>query len=68
MDRLKIPVHIIAGDHDRKSGTLDLFRKYLEPDLYRAVDLRGFRLLVLNALASLGPNENVTKGPGPSWR
>jgi hypothetical protein len=50
LDRLTLPVHIIAGDHDRKAGTLDLFRLYLERDLYRAFTLRGFRLLFLNAM------------------
>jgi hypothetical protein len=50
LDRLTLPVHIITGDHDRKTGTLHLFQRYLEPQLYRAVSLRGFRLLFLNAL------------------
>jgi len=50
LDRLSLPVNVIAGDHDRKAGTLDLFREYLQPDLYRALTLRGFRLLFLNAL------------------
>lgn len=50
LDRLTLPVHIITGDHDRKAGTLDLFQRYLEPDLYRAFTLRGFRLLFLNAM------------------
>ncbi|MDQ2712740.1 MAG: metallophosphoesterase [Acidobacteriota bacterium] len=34
LKRLRIPVHIITGDHDKKSGALDPFRQYLEPDLY----------------------------------
>jgi hypothetical protein len=38
-----------TDDHDGK-GSLDMFRQYLEPDLYRAVDLRNFRLLFLNAM------------------
>jgi Icc protein len=50
LNRLRVPVHAITGDHDRKAGSLDLFRQYLEPDLYRSVDLRGFRLLFLNAM------------------
>ena len=50
LDRLKLPVHSITGDHDRKSGTLDPFRQYLEPDLYRSIHLKGFRLLFLNAM------------------
>ncbi len=50
LDRLKLPAHVIVGDHDRKSGTLDAFRNCLEPDLYRCLDLKGFRLLFLNAM------------------
>jgi len=50
LDRLVLPVHVIAGDHDRKAGTLDYFRRYLEPEPYRAVALQTFRLLFLNAM------------------
>jgi Icc protein len=50
LDGLRLPVHAIAGDHDRKAGTLELFQKYLEMDLYRAVDVGRFRLLFLNAM------------------
>ena len=50
LTHLRVPVHAITGDHDRKTGSLDLFRRYLEPDLYRAIDLRGFQLLFLNAM------------------
>jgi len=50
LEKLQMPVHIITGDHDSKPGTLDLFRKYLELNLYRAVELRSFRLLFLNAM------------------
>lgn len=57
LDRLSMPVHIITGDHDRKAGTLDLFRRYLEPDLYRAFTLREFRLLFLNALDGRTPKD-----------
>ena len=48
--QLKMPVYAITGDHDKKSGALDLFQRYLEPDLYQAIDCKGFRLLFLNAL------------------
>ena len=57
LDRLTLPVHVITGDHDRKAGTLDLFQQYLQPDLYRALTLRGFRLLFLNALDGRSPKE-----------
>lgn len=50
LDRLRVPVHSITGDHDRKAGTLDFFRQYLETDLYRVIDLKGFRLFFLNAM------------------
>ena len=55
LDQLKLPVHVITGDHDRKSGTLDLFRRYMEPNLYRSFDLPGFRLLFLNAMDAPDP-------------
>lgn len=29
---LAIPLHVIPGDHDIKTGSLDLFRRYLEPE------------------------------------
>lgn len=57
LDRLTLPVHIITGDHDKKAGTLCLFKKYLEPELYRARTLRGFRLLFLNALDGASPRD-----------
>jgi 3',5'-cyclic-AMP phosphodiesterase len=50
LDRLTLPVHIIAGDHDKKSGTLQQFGRYLESELYRARTLRKFRLFFLNAM------------------
>ena len=50
LNGLAMPLHIITGDHDRKAGDLDLFRRYLETDLFRAVSLRGFLLLFLNAM------------------
>ena len=50
LDRLKLPVQVITGDHDKKAGTLDLFTQYLDKDLYRALTIRGFRLLFLNAV------------------
>ncbi len=55
LDQLNLPVHVITGDHDRQSGTLDLFRRYLEPNLYRAIDMRGIRLLFLNAMDAPDP-------------
>ena len=57
LDRLQIPVHIITGDHDRKAGSLHLFRRYLQPELHRSVHLREFRLLFLNAMDGTTPKE-----------
>ncbi len=57
LDRLKIPVHIITGDHNRKSGTLAPFQQYLEPDLYRSLDLGGLRFLFLDAMDA--PESNM---------
>ena len=34
IDRLEIPLEIIPGDHDAKSGSLDLYRQWLEPELW----------------------------------
>lgn len=50
LTRLHVPVHVIAGDHDKKGGSLDLFRQSLEENLYRARDIGGFRLPFLNAM------------------
>lgn len=50
LDRLTLPVHSIPGDYDKKSGTLAGFQQYLERELYRARNLKGFQLLFLNAL------------------
>lgn len=55
LKRLEMPVGIITGDHDKKTGSLDLFQQYLEPRLYRAVSVRDFRLLFLNALDGEAP-------------
>ncbi len=57
LDRLKLPVHIITGDHDKKGGSLALFKRYLEPELYRTTDRNGFRLLFLNAMDGKKPEE-----------
>lgn len=55
LDRLQLPAEAIAGDHDALSGDLNSFQQYLEPDLYRARDLQGYRLLFLNALDGKTP-------------
>lgn len=55
LDRLQLPFHAIAGDHDKLPGDLSFFQQYLESDLYRVRDLRGYRLLFLNALDGKTP-------------
>ncbi len=50
LNKLPMPVYAITGDHDKKAGSLNLFQQYLEPDMCRAVNVRGFRLLFLNVM------------------
>lgn len=50
LHRLKLPVHIITGDHDRKSGALAHFREFLQPELYRSTTFGRFALFFLNAM------------------
>jgi 3',5'-cyclic-AMP phosphodiesterase len=49
IDKLKIPLEILPGDHDAKSGSLDLYRRWLEPELWRARSVGGYRCIFLNA-------------------
>jgi Icc protein len=49
IDRLEIPLEILPGDHDAKSGGLDLYRQWLEPELWRARSVAGCRCIFLNA-------------------
>jgi 3',5'-cyclic-AMP phosphodiesterase len=49
IDRLEIPLEIIPGDHDAKSGGLDLYRQWLEPELWRARSVGGYRCIFLNS-------------------
>jgi len=49
IDRLEIPLEIIPGDHDAKSGSLDLYRQWLEPELWRARSVGGYRCIFLNS-------------------
>jgi hypothetical protein len=50
IDRLAIPLQILPGDHDAKNGGLDLYRRWLEPDLWRAQSIGGYRCLFLDAV------------------
>ncbi|KWV57626.1 hypothetical protein AS156_38600 [Bradyrhizobium macuxiense] len=49
IDRLTIPLEIIPGDHDSKTGSLDLYRRWLEPELWRSRSIGSYRCLFLNA-------------------
>jgi 3',5'-cyclic-AMP phosphodiesterase len=49
VERLTIPIEIIPGDHDAKTGSLDLYRRYLEPELWRSRSISSYRCLFLNA-------------------
>ena len=49
-DRLRIPLEVRTGDHDRKSGTLDAYTKVVEPRLWRTRVVGPYRCLFLNSL------------------
>jgi 3',5'-cyclic-AMP phosphodiesterase len=49
IDPLAIPLEVLPGDHDAKSGNLDLYRQWLEPELWRARSVGGYRCVFLNA-------------------
>jgi 3',5'-cyclic-AMP phosphodiesterase len=49
---LQIPVHVIPGDHDAKSESLEFFRNYPTSDLYRSFRLGDYYLVFLNAVDS----------------
>jgi hypothetical protein len=49
IDQLQIPLEILPGDHDAKSGNLDLYRQWLEPELWRSRSIGGYRCVFLNA-------------------
>jgi Icc protein len=49
IDRLEIPLEVLPGDHDTKSGGLDLYQQWLEPELWRARSVGGYRCIFLNA-------------------
>jgi calcineurin-like phosphoesterase family protein len=49
IDPLAVPLEILPGDHDAKSGNLDLYRQWLEPELWRARSIGGYRCVFLNA-------------------
>ncbi|GJE61369.1 metallophosphoesterase family protein [Methylobacterium trifolii] len=61
LDRLRLPVHVITGDHDMEGGGLDAFHDGLGvPRLPYAVDVSGIRCLFLDIC---GPGSG-----GPDFR
>ena len=61
LDGLRLPVHVITGDHDMEGGSLDAFYAGLGvPRLPYAVDVRGVRCLFLDLC---GPGSG-----GPDFR
>jgi hypothetical protein len=67
ISKLAVPVQCIAGDHDRKQGSLALFKNYLAPQPYRAIRLREFLLLFLNALDGPSPKDFDLSSEQFSW-
>jgi 3',5'-cyclic-AMP phosphodiesterase len=53
IDRLKRPVHVIPGDHDREPGTLDAFYSMLALErLPKAASINGYRCLFLDIVSA----------------
>lgn len=50
IDQLRVPLLIVPGDHDVKSGSLDLYTKYLMPAPYQSFTVDRYRLIFLDAL------------------
>jgi Icc protein len=52
VDRLAIPLYVIPGDHDIKTGSLHWFRTYLEPEPVRSFDAGQYQCIFLNSVDS----------------
>jgi predicted phosphodiesterase len=52
LESLAVPVYAIPGDHDRKTGTLALFRKHLAAEPLQAFTLAEYRFVFCNSLDS----------------
>ncbi|OKO81393.1 hypothetical protein AC628_07140 [Bradyrhizobium sp. NAS96.2] len=63
IERLTIPSEIIPGDHDAKTGSLDLYCRCLEPALWRSRSISSYRCLFLNARDN-GRPKGFGIGPG----
>jgi len=51
---LSIPSHAILGDHDFKTGSLQLFKKYLRSNTHYSFDLDRYHFVFLNAVGGGG--------------
>jgi Icc protein len=52
INQLIIPLHAIPGDHDIKTGSLDLFQRYLEPVPVQSVVFGRYDCIFLNSVDS----------------
>lgn len=50
LDQLRLPRHIIPGDHDIQTGSLEMFQKYLEPKLPKSFAADCYRCIFLNSV------------------
>jgi hypothetical protein len=50
LEGLHLPVHILPGDHDIQSGSLELFRQWLEPELPKSLIIGRYRCVFLNSV------------------
>jgi len=63
LERCKIPVHVIPGDHDRKPGHLDAFYQRLRvPALPNATTVAGYRCLFLDVVSAGGGGPDFALG------
>ncbi len=62
LDGLRLPIHALPGDHDIQSGSLDLFKQYLEPGLPKSFVAGRCRCVFLNSVDIEG-KEGFGHGP-----
>lgn len=52
IDHLRLPVHVLLGDHDIQSGNLGMFHRWLEPVLPKSFVAGGYRCVFLNSVGT----------------
>ena len=62
LEGLRLPIRALPGDHDIQSGSLDLFKQYLEPGLPKSFVAGGCRCVFLNSVDIEG-TEGFGHGP-----